>query len=157
MKVAHLDRAFTIIAMGIGLFVVASAWNYGIYANGVPGPGFFPAIAGAMMALLAAGLALRDLRGRSRLAGEIRPVTILAIAGVTASILAVVYLAGMTGMALVTIVATMAIGFITEEEGRRGKGFVLRLAATSIGVVVLCHVLFGTVVGIPLIEGPFGF
>jgi hypothetical protein len=157
MGTALLDRAFTLVLLGLGLFITVSAWNYGLYQNGIPGPGFFPIIAGLMMTLLAAGLLLRDLSGRMRLAGRIDPVVILAVLAVTGAIVLFVYLAPLTGMGLAAFAVMVGIGYVTEETGRRGRGFLLRLVLVSAGTVVLCHILFAKVIGTPLVTGPLGF
>ncbi|ADH90849.1 hypothetical protein Snov_3575 [Ancylobacter novellus DSM 506] len=157
MGTALLDRAFTLVLLGLGLFITWGAWNYGLYQNGIPGPGFFPILAGLMMTILAAALLLRDLSGRMRLAGRIDPVVMLAIAAVTGAIVLFVYLAPLTGMGLAAFAVMVGIGYVTEESHRRGRFFLLRLVLVSAGTVVLCHFFFAKVIGTPLVTGPLGF
>ena len=137
MKTAHLDRLFTILVLALGLYVTVSAYNYGLYRDAVPGPGFFPAIAGLLMTVLSAAILARDLSGRMRMAGEITLHVIGGLAGVTAAVVAFVYL--------------------TEEPDRKGGHFPLKLIGLSIGTVAVCHVLFGMIIRVPLITGPLGF
>lgn len=157
MKTAHLDRLFTLLMLALGLYVTFGACNYGLYRDAVPGPGFFPAIAGLLMTVLSAAILVRDLSGRLRLSGEIGLPVIGGIAGVTAAIVAFVYLTPLTGMAAAAGLAMAVIGYLTEESDRKGGRFPLKLIGLSIGTVAACHVLFGMIIRVPLITGPFGF
>ncbi|WP_376743286.1 tripartite tricarboxylate transporter TctB family protein [Ensifer canadensis] len=157
MKTAHLDRLFTSLMLALGLYVTVSAFNYGLYRDAVPGPGFFPAIAGLLMTVLSAAILVRDLSGRLRISGEIGLPVIGGIAGVTAAIVAFVYLTPLTGMAVAAGLAMAVIGYLTEESDRKGGRFPLKLIGLSIGTVAACHVLFGMIIRVPLITGPFGF
>lgn len=157
MKTAHLDRLFTILMLALGLYVTVSACNYGLYRDAVPGPGFFPAIAGLLMTVLSAAILARDLSGRMRMAGEIALPVIGGLAGVTAAVVAFVYLTPLTGMAIAAGLAMAAIGYLTEEPDRKGGRFPLKLIGLSIGTVAVCHVLFGMIIRVPLITGPLGF
>lgn len=150
MRLALLDRLFTICMLALGLFVTVSAWNYGLYREAVPGPGFFPVIAGLMMTLLAAGILIRDLAGRERLEGDIPRAVIFGVAGVTAAILAFVYIAPVTGMAIAAGIAIAVIGYLTEEPQRKGATFAVKLVALSVATIVACHILFGVIIGAPL-------
>lgn len=157
MKIALLDRAFTLAMLGLGLFVTFSAWNYGLYRNGVPGPGFFPIIAGLMMSLLAAGLLFRDFGGRGRLEGRIDLAIIAVIGIVTGAIILFVFAAPFIGMGVAAFIVMVVIGYVTEERHLRGGRFLGLLVATATGTVVICHLLFAKVIGTPLVTGPLGF
>lgn len=157
MKTSILDRGFTILLLLLGLFVTARAWHYGFYRDGVPGPGFFPAIAGIMLAVLAAAVLLRDLAGRARIEGRVEPGVIAAIGGATAAMLAFVWLAPVVGMAVAGAALMIVIGLLAEEDGKRGRKFYQRLVLASVGTVIACHILFTQVIGVPLVEGPLGF
>lgn len=157
MKTAHLDRLFTILMLVLGLYVTVSAYTYGLYRNAVPGPGFFPAIAGLLMTVLSAALLVRDLSGRMRMTGEIGLPVIGGIAGVTAAIVAFVYVTPVTGMAIACGLAMAVIGYLTEEPGRKGGLFPLKLVGLCLGTIAACHVLFGMIIRVPLITGPLGF
>jgi hypothetical protein len=150
MRLALLDRLFTICMLALGLFVTVSAWNYGLYREAVPGPGFFPVISGLMMTLLAAGILIRDLAGRERLEGDIPRAVIFGIAGVTAAILAFVYIAPVTGMAIAAGIAIAVIGYLTEEPLRKGATFTVKLVALSVATILACHILFGVIIDVPL-------
>jgi hypothetical protein len=158
MKVELLDRMFTTVVFLLGLMVVFYSWQYGLYRNDVPGPGFFPAIAGVLMLALAAAILVRDMRGQMRVPGRIAPSVGLAIAGITFFVLLFVWIAPIIGMAVAGFIVMAAIGYIAEEpHKRKSKGYLLRLVLVSAGTVVVCHVLFGSVIGTPLVEGPLGF
>ncbi|MCV3736200.1 tripartite tricarboxylate transporter TctB family protein [Rhizobium sp. TRM96647] len=157
MKIALLDRMFTIAALVLGLYITISGWNYGLYRNAVPGPGFFPAIAGLLMTVLAAAILLRDLAGRERLKGEIVRPVLLGIAGVTAAVVGFVFAAPFIGMAAAAAIAMIVIGYLTEEPHRKGGNFRWKLIGLSIGTVIACHILFGMIIRVPLVTGPLGF
>jgi hypothetical protein len=157
MKTAHLDRLFTLLMLALGLYVTISACNYGLYRDAVPGPGFFPAIAGLLMTALSAAILARDLSGRMRMDGEIALPVMGGIVGVTAAIVAFVYLTPLTGMAIAAGLAMAVIGYLTEEPDRKRGRFPLKLIGLCIGTVAACHVLFGMIIRVPLITGPLGF
>lgn len=157
MKTAHLDRLFTILMLVLGFYVTVTSYNYGLYRETVPGPGFFPAIAGVLMTVLSAAILLRDLSGRMRMSGEIAFPVIGGVAGVTIAVVAFVYLTPLIGMATAGVLAMVAIGYLTEEPDRKKGLFLPKLAALSIATVVLCHVLFGMIIRVPMIAGPLGF
>ncbi|HEV7307187.1 tripartite tricarboxylate transporter TctB family protein [Ensifer sp.] len=157
MKTAHLDRLFTILMLVLGLYVTVTAYNYGLYRETVPGPGFFPAIAGVLMTVLSAAILFRDLSGRMRLSGEVALPVIGGVAGVTVAVVAFVYITPLIGMATAAALAMIAIGYLTEEPDRKKGLFLPKLAALSIAAVAFCHVLFGMIIRVPMITGPFGF
>ncbi|MCT7664134.1 tripartite tricarboxylate transporter TctB family protein [Shinella kummerowiae] len=157
MKTAHLDRLFTILMLSLGLYVTVAAYNYDLYRDTVPGPGFFPAIAGLLMTVLSAAILVRDLSGRMRMSGEIGLPVIGGIAGVTAAVIGFVYVTPLTGMGIAAGVAMAIIGYLTEEPDRKGGRFPLKLVGLCIGTVAACHVLFGMIIRVPLITGPLGF
>lgn len=49
--------------LALGLALVASGWAFPAGVGGLPGAGFFPQAIGCLMALLAAGLLAKGLRG----------------------------------------------------------------------------------------------
>lgn len=156
MKTASLDRAFTLAMLGLGIYVSITAWQLGLYEDGVPGPGFFPILAGVMMAVLAAALLLRDVVRHKRLDGDVNIAVAAAMLGVTAAIIGFVYVAPFTGMSVAAFVVMVGIGYMTQEQKSRDRAFVLRLVAACAAMVVVCHILFGKVIGIPLVLGPLG-
>lgn len=157
MKIGLLDRAFTLAMLGLGLYVTITAWQLGLYEDGVPGPGFFPIIAGLLMAALAFALLLRDVAGRKRLEGSVDLTISASILAVTAGIVGFVYVAPVIGMSIAAFIVMVGIGYITQEPPSRDRGFVVRLVAASAVTVIACHILFGKLIGIPLVPGPFGF
>lgn len=157
MKTAWLDRAFTVAMLALGIYIVVTSWQLGLYEDGVPGPGFFPIIAGTLMAVLAAALLLRDLVRKKRLDGEVNILVAASILGATAAVIGFVYVAPFIGMSVAAFLVMVGIGYITEEKKSRDRAFVLRLVAASAATVVVCHILFAKLIGIPLVLGPLGF
>lgn len=157
MKIALLDRMFTVIMLALGIYVMFSAWNYGLYRGAVPGPGFFPMVAGILIAALALALLVRDLSGRLRMDGTIAWPLLGVVVGLTLVIVAFVFAAPVVGMAIASFVMMIVVGYLSEEDGKRGGAFGLKLLFASFGTVLVCHVLFGLLIKVPLLEGPLGF
>jgi hypothetical protein len=157
MKTAWLDRAFTVTMLGLGIYIVITSLQLGLYLDGVPGPGFFPIIAGTLMTVLAAALLMRDIIRKKRLDGEVDYLVIAAILGVTVGMIGFVYVAPFIGMSIAALLVMVGIGYITEEKKSRDRAFVMRLVAASVATVVVCHILFAKLIGVPLVLGPLGF
>jgi hypothetical protein len=157
VKIASLDRAFTILMFGLGIFVVASAWNYGLYRNNVPGPGFFPMIAGILITILSAAILVRDVSGRLRMIGDIAWPIVGAVVGLTFLIVAFVITAPIIGMGIASFIMMIVVGYLSEEDGKRKGLFPLKLIGASLAIVITCHLLFGALIKVPLLEGPLGF
>jgi hypothetical protein len=157
MKIAILDRAFTLIMLGLGIFVMVSAWNYGLYRGNVPGPGFFPMVAGILIFLLSAAILLRDVSGKLRMSGAIPWRLAAIVIGLTVVICAFVLAAPVVGMGIASFVMMVVVGYLSQEDGRRGGHFPLKLIGASLAMVIVCHLLFGTLIKVPLLEGPLGF
>jgi hypothetical protein len=51
----------------------------------------------------------------------------------------------------------IVVGYLSEENGKRGGRFPLKLVGASLAIVIVCHFLFGALIKVPLLEGPFGF
>lgn len=157
MKVASLDRWFSAFLVLVGLHVVVSSVQLGLYRNSVPGPGFFPMVAGLLILSLSAMLFLRSFVKRAALEEWISPKVIGIILLMTAAIVIFVFVAPLLGLGIAAFLLMIVIGLLTQEPHRRGRAFYLRLVLVSLGTAVLCHVLFGTVIRTPLILGPLGF
>lgn len=157
MKIAILDRAFTALMLGLGIFVMVSAWNYGLYRNNVPGPGFFPMIAGVLITVLSTAILLRDISGKLRMTGVIAWPLVAAVTGLTLLIIAFVVAAPIIGMAIASFVMMVIVGYLSEEDGKRKGRFPLKLVGAALATVIVCQILFGTVIKVPLLAGPLGF
>lgn len=77
---------------------------------------------------------------------------LFGIAVVTASIIAFVLLTPCTGMAVAAGAVMIIIGYLTEEPERKRGLFLVKLEAISIATVLVCHLLFGIVIRVPLVE-----
>ena len=157
MKIAVLDRAFTLLALALGIFVMLSAWRYGLYRNNVPGPGFFPMLAGILITSLALAVLFRDVFRKLRMSGAIDGSVITAVAGLTLLIIGFVLVAPYAGMAIAAFMMMIAIGYISEERGKRGGLFPIKIICAALVMIVVCHLLFGLLIRVPLLEGPLGF
>jgi hypothetical protein len=155
MSLKLADRLFAVFLLLTGLYVSFVSARYGLYLNGVPGPGLFPFGAGMMMALLAATLIIRNIRTGWRIEGSVPPSILLSIAGLVAASAAFVLISGVAGLTVGCFVAIIAIGWIAEESHERNRSFLIKLVLISAAVTALCHIIFITLVGIPPVEGWF--
>ncbi len=82
----RLDYAVAVSFLALGLYLLAAAFTYPAGMGRLPGPGFFPAIVGAVIFLLALGLLFTARRQESSAApagGDARTlvVTVLLLGG----------------------------------------------------------------------------
>src|SRR5690606_3311069 len=94
MSLKLADRLFAMFLLLAGMYVSVMSARYGLYLNGIPGPGLFAFGAGMMMALLAAVLIIRSLRSGWRIEGTIPSGILLSIAGLCAASASFVLISG---------------------------------------------------------------
>ncbi|MHA6692217.1 tripartite tricarboxylate transporter TctB family protein [Devosia sp. A449] len=158
MKIVSLDRAFAGLLVLLGLHVVMTSLGLGLYRNNVPGPGLFPLLAGTLVLGLAITILVRSFVQPGRnIGGVIAPIVLGIIALSTLSIVAFVFVAPLLGLSIAAFLLMVVIGLLTQEAERRDRAFYIRLVLASAATAVICHVLFGQVIRLPLIYGPFGF
>ncbi|WP_319529575.1 tripartite tricarboxylate transporter TctB family protein [uncultured Cohaesibacter sp.] len=160
MHVTLVDRAFATLLCVLGLYVVVAGVEYGLWVRGVPGPGFFPVLAGAMMFILS-GVNLSRSFGLAGAATDLSGIvvsgrTMSAILGVVAALVAFIWLSPYLGMTLAGFLLIFAIGFLTQPEELRDRAFFVKLTAVSFGTIIVCNVLFRIALGVPVLVGPFG-
>jgi putative tricarboxylic transport membrane protein len=145
------DRLLAAAWVAGGLACCAYARVLGVFGPSGPDAGFFVMIAGAVLALAGAGLLLSARRRTvpadrwPRGAGARRVLGVLV--GAAVLVLAIRWLGF-----LVASVVTMPILLSVIE--RRSLVFVV---AVGSGSAIAAWVLFGTLLGLPLPRGPWGF
>ncbi|MPZ60509.1 MAG: hypothetical protein GEU93_04270 [Propionibacteriales bacterium] len=136
-----------------GVFVLFQSLQLRFYIEGVPGPGFFPALLG--IALMVTGVALvvtrlRTPRGTAeefRLPGRHEAMRSL---GLWVAVMAAALLVGSLGFLLTMFLLVAVILFVIER--RRGLSSVI----TAIAVPLLVWLLFAELLQVRLPAGPFG-
>jgi putative tricarboxylic transport membrane protein len=137
-----------------GLFMLYHSLQMSFYAEGVPGPGFFPALLAMALIGLGASLVVTRLRTPHNTAERLRlPTREQASRALSLWVvaLAAALLVGPLGFPVAMFLLVAVILFVIE--GRRGLGAVL----TSILIPLLAWLLFAQLLLVPLPAGPFGF
>jgi putative tricarboxylic transport membrane protein len=151
LTVRKVDIWIGAVVALFGAFSLSRALQLAFYAEGVPGPGFFPAVLAIL--LIVGGLALivsRFVKPDSESENFDLPSSFQArrSLGVWIALLATVALVNAIGfiLAMVLLVAVVLLGI----EGRRGVAAI----ATIILIPLLVYLLFATLLQVPL---PTGF
>jgi putative tricarboxylic transport membrane protein len=137
-----------------GAFMLFHSLRMSFYSDGVPGPGFFPALLAVALIMLGASLVVtrlrtpRDAADRLRLPSRQQASRSLSLWAVA---LAAALLVDPLGFPLAMFFLVAVVLFVIE--GRRGLGSVL----TSIMIPLLAWLLFAELLLVPLPTGPFGF
>jgi putative tricarboxylic transport membrane protein len=136
-----------------GVFVLLQSLQLSFYIEGIPGPGFFPALVAICLIALGGWLVVTRLRARRDTGdGFELPSRRQATRSLSlwVTILAAALLVGPLGFPIAMFLLVATILFVLE--GRRGIGPVL----TTILIPVLSWLLFAELLQVPLPAGPFG-
>jgi hypothetical protein len=155
MSLKLADEIFAALLLLVGIVVIVMAWNYGLMHEGTPGTGFFPLLAGFVIAGGSAVTLARSLGGRALLEGRIGRSEVLINAGLVAAFIVFLLAVPWLGFTPAAVLMTFAVGWVSRDQ--HGRAFVAKLALTAVLVVVGCHIVFGTLLGAPLPSGIFGF
>ncbi len=157
MALKLADRIFAALLLLTGVYITVAAWRYGLYRENIPGPGFFPFGAGTALTVLSAGILVRSFRDAASVNGRVEGKILLSVLGLILAMSAFTLAAPVLGISLSAFVAMVWIGWVSEEHHKRNRAFLIRLVITSAAVALVCHLIFATLIGVPLIQGPLGF
>jgi putative tricarboxylic transport membrane protein len=149
--IREVDALSGAIVATLGLFMLYQSMQMSFYADGVPGPGFFPALLAAALIVLGASLVVTRLRkpqdaaDRHQLPNRRQASRALSL-WITA--LAATLLVDPLGFPLAMFLLVALILFVIE--GRRGLGAI----ATAILIPLLAWLLFAELLLVPLPAGP---
>lgn len=147
------DAVLGVIVAVIGVIVLVQSLQMSFYSEGVPGPGFFPALlSGALIVLGVACTVTRllgahDTADRFELPSQGQARRSLSLWG--AVLVATLFIEAL-GFPLAMLLLVAVILLVIE--GRRGLGSVV----TIIAIPVLAWLLFAELLQVPLPAGPFG-
>ncbi len=136
-----------------GVLVLVQSLQMTFYTDGVPGPGFFPALVAVALIVLGAACTVTRLRTahdaaeRFRLPSRQQAGRSLSL---WVAILAATLLIEPLGFPLAMLLLVAVILLVIE--GRRGLGSVV----TVIAIPVLAWLIFAELLQVPLPAGPFG-
>lgn len=153
MRLCRLEAGFAAVLLLLGLWIVQQALAYGVFGPNITGAGFFPFLAGCLLAASAGRLLIGHVRRGRGLEGTLDGRQVLPVAGVVVAAVTFLLVVEIVGMVLLTpfYVATVSY-FIERPRTRRGHVIVW---ATAIGFTVAAYVLFDYLLNVPLPRGPF--
>jgi hypothetical protein len=163
MRVFTAEKLFTALFVAFAGFVVWQSYRYGIFSSTITGPGFFPAIAGAIM-LASAGTSLvsKARNGKGKASND-QHVGDAAESGNRVELFRVALLVGFTALFIVLapyvgmIVLTPFYVFacflaLTPDFRPRRLGIGV---LTAILFTLLAWIVFDRALGVPMPRGPF--
>lgn len=153
MTIKRLDVCFASLLLMMGLWIIAQAIGYGITGPNVAEPGFFPLIAGILLAGSALGTIVKLVRSRE---GSEAPDFSGAapILGSIGTMLVYLLLLDTFGMVVLSPFFIFAIGWFIERPKTLRQG--LGMAIVSLGFTVFAYLLFSHLLRVPLPRGLFG-
>ena len=153
-----IQRVDQLVALGLallGVYLVVAGFGYGFMRDTTPGAGFFPVLIGGVIAVLSLVNLFRSLAGMEILKAAMTKGEGLRFVAVAAALLAYVWLAPVLGLALATMALMIVVGLIIRPTLE--PGFLARLLALSVVFSLACVWIFGTLLRVPMLSGPFGF
>jgi putative tricarboxylic transport membrane protein len=155
MEAKTIDRIFAACICALGIYVVWNALSYGYMRGPLPGPGFFPFWVGLALIGLSIVNVVRSLRGTEKLEADFDLVEIWKALGIIAAVAVFILAAPVLGMLVASGLFILATAFIIRP--RWTLVFACKIVATAILFPICCHLVFAVYLGVPLVEGVFGF
>lgn len=155
MDTKTIDRVFAAFLLLFGAYITWNAVDYGYMVENRPGPGFFPFWVGLGLVGLSVANLWRSLRGIEVLESTFERKEMAQAGGVIAAIAAYILLVPVTGILLGIGLVVLATAFIIKP--RLQPAFVARLVLIAAILPLVCYVIFGVYLQVPLVTGVFGF
>jgi putative tricarboxylic transport membrane protein len=155
MTIQRLDQLVALGLALLGVYLVVAGFGYGFMRDTTPGAGFFPVLIGGVIAVLSLVNLVRSLAGIEILKAAMAKSDVLRFVAVAAALLAYVWIAPVLGLALATMALMIVVGLIIRPT--LAPGFLARLLAVSVVCSLACVWIFGTLLRVPMLVGPFGF
>ncbi|MGK7295506.1 MAG: tripartite tricarboxylate transporter TctB family protein [Candidatus Wenzhouxiangella sp. M2_3B_020] len=154
MTVRHLDTLVAGALVVFGLYLIGSGWNYGFMRGTTPGPGLFPALTGIAVTVLSAVNLVRGLAGREEVRAGMPRAEVVKVVALTLCIAGVIVAAKWLGLTLATMLMIVASSLVIEPRMNRVQA--VKVLAVALAIPLAARWLFGSVLGVPLLTGPFG-
>jgi putative tricarboxylic transport membrane protein len=155
MTIQRLDQLVALGLALLGVYLVVAGFGYGFMRDTTPGAGFFPVLIGGVIAVLSLVNLVRSLAGMEILKAAMTKGDVLRFVVVAVALLTYVWLAPVLGLALATMALMIVVGLIIRPTLE--PGFLARLLTVSVVFSLACVWIFGTLLRVPMLIGPFGF
>ena len=155
MTIQRLDQLVALGLALLGVYLIVAGFGYGFMRDTTPGAGFFPVLIGGIIAVLSLVNLVRSLAGIEILKAGMTKGDVLRFMAVAAAMLVYVWFAPVLGLALATMALMIVVGLIIRPTLE--PSFLARLLAVSIVCSLACVWIFGTLLRVPMLIGPFGF
>jgi hypothetical protein len=159
MQIARLDLAFSALILGVGIWVLVQAADYGITSDTGPGSGTFPLVAGALISVFSAITLVRALRKRGAQAeADDERINVAEIARIMA-ILALIwlYIVALEWLGAFLPLPVLMIAISLVIHWRTDPRWLATLVGIAVSFSVACYFIFKVFLRVLLPEGPFGF
>ena len=155
MSIKLLDIVLAALFLVFGLYVIGSAFAFGITSDTGPGSGTFPLIAGLLMAIFAGGTLYRALRSGGNPDAAIGLAEVVKVAGLLA--LLGLYIAAFEPLGAFLPLPFLIIGSSLVIHWRTDPMWLVQLLALAVGFAVVCYFVFAVFLRVLLPTGPLGF
>ncbi|WMT91120.1 tripartite tricarboxylate transporter TctB family protein [Pelagibacterium sp. H642] len=155
MSIKLLDIVLAALFLAFGLYVIGSAFAFGITSDTGPGSGTFPLIAGLLMAVFAGGTLYRALRRENAPGAAIGIGEVARVAGLLA--LLGLYIAAFEPLGAFLPLPFLIIGSSLIIHWRTDPMWLAQLGALALGFTVVCYLVFAVFLRVLLPTGPLGF
>lgn len=155
MNIRRLDQIVAFLLTGFGIYLVWAGLQYGFMQGTTPGTGFFPALMGGAIALLSLVNLIRSLINLEKLKSDMGLRDIVKFCGIVVAMLVFVLVTPWLGMTVAAMALMIAVSFIIKPS--RERKYLLRLATIAVIVPIVCNLLFGHLLSVPIPTGIFGF
>lgn len=155
MSIKLLDIMLAALFLAFGLYVIGSAFAFGITSENGPGSGTFPLIAGLLMAIFSAGTLYRAIRSGSDPAAAIGVAEVARVAGLLA--LLGLYVVAFEPLGAFLPLPFLIIGSSLVIQWRTDPMWLAQLVALAVGFSVVCYFVFAVFLRVLLPTGPLGF
>lgn len=155
MNIRQLDQVVAIFLMGFGGYLIWAGLGYGFMQGTTPGAGYFPALLGGILIVLSMVNLLRNLGGIEQLKPSMTRREVVQFTSISVAMLVFVAITPWIGMTMATMFLMAAAALIIRPS--LDRSFLLRVGVSAIFIPLICKLLFGTLLRVPIPEGVFGF
>lgn len=152
----HKADVIAAVLLGLlGVYIIIQGLSYGFTAEGLPSAGFFPVLAGVLIASLSIVNVVRGLRRLEVMKGTITAQQLRPVFGISVMLVVFVVLSPWLGVTLPLPFVLVAMSYLVDP--RPGLTWLAQIAGLSVLFTIGSYFLFERWLGILFPVGPFGF